>query len=85
MSPFDRRAMMSADPQVINIDFPFSARSVLPEDVTMRIPATAVITRHPSVSRFRMVVAAMRHKFFACSSVLLVASVHLAVSPLPMY
>lgn len=90
MSPFDRRAMMSADPQVINIDFPFSARSVLPEDVTMRIPATAVITRHPSVSRFRIVVAAIRHKFFACVSVLAALPSpgllnHVAVKPPPRY
>ena len=85
MSPFERSAMMSADAQVISMDFPFSARSVLPEEVTMRIPATAVITRHPRVRRFRMVVAAIPHKFFACSSVFLVASVHLAVNPLPRY
>lgn len=76
---------MSADAHVMSMDFPFSALSVFPEEVTMRIQAIAVITRHPSVRRFRIVFAARPHKFFACSSVLLVASVHLAVNPLLRY
>ena len=69
MSPFERRAMTSADQQAISIDFPFSARSVFPEEVTMRIPATAVITRHPSVRRLRIVFAAVHPSAFALFSV----------------
>lgn len=90
MSPFERSAMTSANQQVISIDFPFSARSVFPEDVTMRIPAIAVITRHPSVRRLRMVFAAVHQSIFALSSVSCAlpfpeVSNHFAVSPLPRY
>lgn len=90
MSPFERSAMMSADAQVISMDFPFSARSVLPEEVTMRIPATAVITRHPSVRRLRIVFAAVHPSAFAFFSVSPTlpspdVSNPFAVSPFPRY